>query len=157
MKQYLAILGFLREPDDAFVRDYMVMATDVKQARVVLQQMTESKHHMLFEIGSSTACWEAHAMEINFDREFESVTPKFPATWLKGVVQSGIIHDIILLDQDEREELYSYFATKLVRTTESGHGGTDELFRYGPYEFAPVFVEDWENLLRLKLAEIEKK
>lgn len=157
MKQYLAILGFLREPDDEFVRDYMVTATDVKQARALLQQMTESKHHMLFEIGSAPACWEAHAIEIKFDREFESTTPKFPATWLKGVVQSGIIHDIILLEQGEREELFSYFATKLIRSAEPVRGGNDELFRYGPYEFSPVFVEDWENLLRLKLAEIEKK
>jgi hypothetical protein len=157
MKQYLAILGFLREPDDAFIRDYMIAATDVKHARTLLQQMTESKHHMLFEVGSIPACWEGYAMEVHFDSDYESVAPLVPVAWLRGVVQSGIIHDITLLDQEEREELYSYFATKLVRTVEPGHADPEELFRYGPYEFSPVFVEDWENLLRLKLTEIEKK
>ena len=157
MKQYLAILGFLREPDDAFIRDYMITATDAKHARVLLNQMTDSKHHMLFEVGAIPACWEGYAMEVNFDSDYESPAPLVPVTWLKGVVESGIIHDITLLEQDAREELYSYFATKLIRTLVPGVTGTNELFRYGPYEFGPAFVEDWENLLRLKLAEIEKR
>lgn len=156
MKVYLAILGFLREPDDAFVHDYFVVAKDVKMAKELVQKESDGRHHMFFEVGCTPTCWEGYAVEVTFGDSYTSETPLMPTTWLKGVVTSGLIHDISLLEQEDREALYEHFATKLMRGGLEGLEG-GEYFRYGPYELRIRVVDDWENLLRLKLTEIEKK
>ena len=157
MKLYLAILAFLREAEDAFVHDYHVCANDVKHARELVAAESSGKHHMYFEVADIPACWGGYAMEVEFAQDYVSETPLVPVKWLREVVQSGLIHDIGLLEAEDREELYEYFATKLVRATTTVIGDEDERFRFGPFEFFVHFAPDWENLLRLKLAEIEKK
>lgn len=155
MKIFLAVLGFLREPDDAYIADYLVFAKDAKAARELLRKETSGTHHMLFAVGETWSCWEGYCTEVSFDEDSVSQTPTMPIGWLKGIVQSGLIHDISLLEQVDREELYEYVSTKLIRGADASPDS--ERFRYGPYEISIQFAEDWENLLRLKLAEIEKK
>lgn len=157
MKLYLAILAFLREPEDAFVEDYHVCATDIKQARELVAAESSGKHHMFFEVADIPACWRGYAMPVEFSHDYVSVTPPIPVKWMRGVVQSGLIHDISLLETEDREALYEYFTTKLIRGASVVIGDEDERFRFGPFEFFVHFAPDWENLLRLRLAEIEKK
>ena len=155
MKIFLAVLGFLREPDDAYIADYLVFAKDVKAARELVRKETSGTHHMFFAVGETWSCWEGYCTEVSFDDIGTSQIPTMPISWLKGIVQSGLIHDISLLEQVEREELYEYVSTKLVRGAE--RSPDSDRFRYGPYEISIQFAEDWENLIRLKLTEIEKK
>lgn len=157
MKVYLAILGFLREPDDCYVEDYMVHAIDTKQARELVKNASGVDHHMVFELASVPACWAPHCVSLDFETVGDlDVAFLVPTKWLNGVVRTGLIRDILHIEHETREQLYAYVTAKLLRTYAEVKENC-ERFVYGPYELYIHFVEDWENLLRLKLAELSSE
>lgn len=104
MKTYLAILGFIREADDAYISDYLVHADSAKQARELVKHESGATHHLYFELADVPACWSPYAMEINFDLHSDTI-PTIPTKWLKGVVESGLISDILFLEKEDRDAL----------------------------------------------------